>query len=188
MASGGLGTALGAAGIGSMLGGSSKSGKESKQAYKWAKDEYESLKGEFLADPFLKKSQDLASINYPALYMTRGQRQADLATQQLAAALAARGGSSAFSVLPNLAQARSTATAGGLLTGFQAKQGAIQQALQNKWNYLLQLFGPMAGVTSQQIGSSAGMYGADVGAGAQVLSSLLGAFSGMKSGAAGGGT
>ena len=183
-------------GAGGLFGGGSDRDDDRKEL-EWAnRMEYWRNQFRTLNDPFqmqgLQGMSDLAGKDLMGMGRAMGNRQADTTSRGLQDALSSRGGGNLSSALGMGAQARVGAGLQGLQSGFGMQQQALSgltSAAQSRLSMMNQLYGALTGVTVAGMGSSAQVQSSEIGANAQMWSSLFGSLGSMaKSSGAGGST
>ena len=157
------------------------SGRYAKDAWKMGQQEFWNQAFRLDQDPFAKAG--LRGLRYQAgkdwMGMGRaiGNQQADIASQGIQDALAARGGGNLASALGMGAQARSGAALQGLQTGAGMKSQFLSQLLggaQAQLGLQNQLYGMLTGLSGSQIGAGAQIGAASIGS----MGSLMGMLGG----------
>lgn len=146
------------------------------------------LARQYMHDPLtyqlLQNASEIASKDYVGMFQGAARQAADTQTQNIANALASRGGGNIGAALAGGAQAR----AGGELAGLQQGIGTQMQAqdpllnaLSYKFNILNQIVGAKLGQTQAHLGYKAAkeagenqMWGQIIGGGLQGLGSAIG--------------
>ena len=171
---------------GSALGMGGDKDKERKQLMWQNQMEYWKRQFAVQNDPYqmtgLEGMRDLARMDLMGMGRAQGNRAADTTSRSLQDALSARGGGNLASALGMGAQARVGAGLQGLQSGMGMQQQALSgltNAAQARLGLMNQLYGALTGVTVGGLGSQAQVESSQIGANAQMWSSLFGALGGM---------
>jgi len=142
----------------SLMGGTPPYGSKKLKALsakQFQQQQYNYLKQALFGDPALNlamnKAGEMANKDWMGMGMSAAQHGADIASQGLASALAARGGGGIGSALALGAKGRVGAQLKGMQAGMQMQSASLaplMNALQQKWGTLTSLYAPAVGASA----------------------------------------